>query len=103
MDIHVRKVIVDSPANPHPDFVKAQLYNNGIAQGTPVVLNAACNWEYTWTGLDAAGVWTVDELEVAPGYIKEITGSAEEGFVITDQYDIHWESAKIILKRRVKE
>lgn len=87
ISIHVRKIVISSPTNPHPDYAKVQLYQNGLPVGEIIYLNDANNWQYTWHNLDPEGVWTVDEIDVPPGYIKEIVGSAEEGFIITDRFD----------------
>jgi hypothetical protein len=80
--VSVKKVW--QPANGHPDSVKVQLYRNGIPQGTPVTLDESNNWMYKWTGLSVNDVWTVDEVEVPAGYIVAITGTALDGFVVTN-------------------
>ena len=74
-----------------PSSVEVVLYANGVAKGTPVTLNAANNWSYTWTGLDQKDngtniVYTVDEPTVPTGYTKEVTGDATSGFTITNTH-----------------
>ena len=74
-----------------PSSVEVVLYANGVAKGTPVTLNAANNWSYTWTGLDQKDngtniVYTVDEPTVPTGYTKAVTGDATSGFTITNTH-----------------
>ncbi len=57
-----------------PASIEVQLYADGVAYGTPVVLNVANNWSYQWIDLDEmkAGVkiaYTVKETTVPSGYI----------------------------------
>ena len=56
---------------------KAQLYKDGTAYGTPVELNAANNWSYTWNNLDDSYTWTVKELDVPTGYSSKVDVSAD--------------------------
>ena len=56
---------------------KAQLYKDGTAYGTPVELNAANNWSYTWNNLDDSYTWTVKELDVPAGYSSKVDVSAD--------------------------
>ena len=71
---------MDSP----PGGVSVQLYRNGIPYGSAVRLHAGNLWTHTWSGLDAAGIWTADEVSVPAGYTKTIRGSADTGFIITN-------------------
>ncbi|MDR0314488.1 MAG: Cna B-type domain-containing protein [Oscillospiraceae bacterium] len=68
----------------HPSSVQVQLYKNGVAQGSAVTLNADNNWAHTWTDLEEGAVYTADEPSVPEGYTKTISGSAENGFTITN-------------------
>ena len=74
-----------------PDSVQVQLYAEGKKSGDPVTLNEADNWTYTWTGLDekSAGSairYTVQEVKVPDGYTASVSGSAGQGFVITNTH-----------------
>lgn len=68
------------------DGAIVQLYANGTAQGDPVKVQDS----HTWKDLpvcDADGnqiAYTVDELNVAAGYDKDIKGDAKSGFTITN-------------------
>jgi len=72
------------PAENHPQSVTVQLYRNGNPNGNPVILNDGNGWKHTWTGLDTSSVWTVNETDVPAGYVKTMTGSVRDGFVITN-------------------
>ena len=72
------------PAANNPQNITVQLYRNGNPDGNPVILNDGNGWKHTWAGLDAGSVWTVNEPDVPVGYVKTITGSARDGFVITN-------------------
>ena len=57
--------------------ITIQLKKNGVAYGTPVTLNAANGWKYTFTGLQKslngkAYEYTVDEISVPAGYYNEV-------------------------------
>lgn len=85
----VVKKWMDESGNPVtedlPDSITVQLYQNGVAYGDPVELNAANGWKYTWPEdlpeKDASGnsyTYTVEEIHVPDGfYIKEITGNGK--------------------------
>lgn len=68
----------------HPGSVLVQLYQNGSPYGDPVTLNAENYWSCTWNDLSANVTWSVDELNVPASYIKTVSGSATNGFVITN-------------------
>jgi len=76
-------VIWSGTSNP-PGSVSVQLYRNGSAYGTPVLLNNGNFWKYVWTNLDPNWIWTVDEPNVPAGYIKSISGNPTNGFIITN-------------------
>ncbi len=69
-----------------PESVTVQLYCNGTAYGSPVVLNQENSWWYRWDNLDAAAAWTVDEVNVADGYTKSITKNAVNAWVIVNTH-----------------
>ena len=83
-----------------PQSIEVQLYADGEAMGSPVTLNEENGWSYSWsdlskyvnedeqTGVQRAIVYTVDETEIPEGYAAEVSGSAEEGFVITNIFVI---------------
>ena len=85
--VSVRKVWNDGNNPDRPASVLVQLLRDGVAYGEPIALNAANQWMHTWRELDLGAVWTVYELDIAEGYTKTITGSAENGFVITNTYE----------------
>lgn len=68
-----------------PEYIKVQLYADGVPYGEPVKLNADNGWSYTWEGLppcDANGakiVWTVTEEKVE-GYTVKIV---QQGITFT--------------------
>ncbi len=69
-----------------PESVTVQLYCNGTAYGSPVVLNQENSWWYRWENLDASAAWTVDEVNVADGYTKSITKNAVNAWVIVNTH-----------------
>ena len=75
-----------------PNSVKVQLLADGKAQGEPIILNSDNKWTHTWTELAKykAGneiVYSVEETSKLPdGYASEVSGSAAEGFTITNSY-----------------
>ena len=87
--ITVTKAFVDADNQDgmRPAEVKVQLLADGVAQGEPAVLNAGNEWSYTWSDLvqkRAGGIdidYTVEEVEVAPGYT-----AAVDGFAITNTH-----------------
>ena len=73
-----------------PDAVTVKLLANGKDTGKTLTLNDANSWTASFTDLDkfAAGeviVYTVEEIKV-DGYESVITGSAAEGFTITNSH-----------------
>lgn len=76
-----------------PAEISLQLMANESEVGT-AVLNEANDWTYTWSNLsrfDANGnqiTYTVTETAV-PGYTTEITGTAENGFTVTNTLKTH--------------
>jgi hypothetical protein len=90
--LSVKKVWNDSEdaQGKRPQSVKVQLYSQDgegaekKAFGQPVTLDASNNWSYTWEMIDEAKTWSVEEVDVPKGYTAQITGSATEGFTITN-------------------
>ena len=87
-----------------PTSITVTLYQNDEAYET-VTLSEENSWTHTWTGLNDASQWRVDETEVPAGYTKEI---AVEGydFVITNTRTINpveisvtkvWESSEGVI------
>ncbi len=73
-----------------PNSVTVTLLANGVSTGKTLVLSEGNNWHGTFADLDKyadgqAIVYTVAEVEV-PEYESVITGSAENGFVITNSH-----------------
>ncbi len=73
----VSKIWDDNGLSHSSDSVTVQLYQNDVAYGNPVTLNASNSWTYMWTKLPMFDnltnryVYTVDEVAV-PGYTKKI-------------------------------
>ena len=75
-----------------PDSIKVQLYANGKPTGDAVVLSAADQWTYTWTGLfmkeNGKNIkYSVKEVTVPKGYEFKVTGDATSGFVIENTHE----------------
>ena len=75
-----------------PASVSVQLMADGVAQGTPVILNEGNGWSYTWKKLPkkAEGadiVYTVSEPAVVEGYTSEAPVAVEGGFTITNTHE----------------
>ena len=90
--VDVSKVWKDSQNqdNLRPTSITVKLLANGTETGKTVELNANNKWAATFDNLDknAAGVeiaYTVEEVSVT-GYTSVITGSAAEGYVITNTH-----------------
>lgn len=69
--VTVQKVWKNSDT--HPKSVYAQLYCNGSAYGRAVKLCAENKWSYTWSGLNDADKWIVDEVTVPQGFEKQVS------------------------------
>ena len=75
-----------------PDSIKVQLYANGKPTGDAVVLSAADQWTYTWTGLfmkeNGKNIkYSVKEVTVPKGYEFKVTGDATSGFIIENTHE----------------
>ena len=82
----VTKVWEGDTADVRPASVQVQLMLNGKPVGNPVTLNAANGWKHTYTGLDAKGPYTIDELTLAVGYVSTVEEGEGNTFVITNSY-----------------
>ncbi len=67
-----------------PDAITVSLYNNGQLISS-VVLSEDTGWAYTWTGLDAAGSYTVEETAVE-GWTGSVSRDGN-AFVLTNVRD----------------
>ena len=91
--VNVQKVWAGGP----PDgAILVQLYRDGVPYGDCVTLSASNQWRYTWGSLPADAAWTVDEFNVAEGWTKAISGSASDGFVITNTRKLNAPSTMLI-------
>ena len=83
-----------------PASIQVQLYANETAQGYLVALNDENSWTYTFENLNAYAdkkliVYTVEEIGVPAGYESETTGSADEGYIITNTHDVATTQVKV--------
>ena len=79
----------DNKSGKRPSEIKVQLYADGKESGSPVTLNEANKWTYTWSGLDekrsgSTIVYTVKEVGTVDGYETSVSGDARTGFTITN-------------------
>ena len=79
----------DNQDGKRPENIKVQLYGNDKKVGDEVTLNEGNKWTHTWEKLpkNEAGnpiKYTVKEVNVGNGYKSAITGSAEDGFTVTN-------------------
>ncbi|MDD3360431.1 MAG: Cna B-type domain-containing protein [Hespellia sp.] len=92
IDISATKVWAgDANAN-QPTEVQVQLYQDGVASGEAVTLNADNQWTTNWTGLDKTSDWTLEEItELDANYTKSITSDRDENgnlaFTVTNTYN----------------
>lgn len=91
LSIHVRKVWDDNndQDRKRPGSVRVRLRIDGTAVATSD-LSTGNQWEHSFDGL--AKYWKGKEInyslteDVVPEYSTEVTGSAEDGFVVTNSY-----------------
>ena len=74
-----------------PASVKVQLYADGQPYGDAVELGGDNQWSHTWTGLAQKSggsdvAYTVQEVGSANGYASSVSGSAPEGFTVTNSH-----------------
>lgn len=77
----------DNKSGKRPSEIKVQLYADGKESGSPVTLNEANKWTYTWTELDEKKdgttiAYTVKEVGSVDGYETSIKGNASTGYEI---------------------
>ena len=102
--ISVKKVWKkDETSGTRPPDIAVQLYADGVAVGEKVTLSEP-DWTYTWpeqpryvnvNGVKREIEYKVNETEIPDGYVCEVTGDAEKGFVITNTY----ENGKLIIEK----
>ncbi len=113
IDIPVTKIWKGDTLQYSFDTVTVQLYQNGKASNDPVQIKESEDWKYTFTNLpywykDQQGSYkayeyTVEETKVGSFFVEnckdwlftEISGSAEEGFIITNNIPKLWNIEKV--------
>jgi len=92
-DISVTKIWADgtNQDNIRPSSVTVQLKANGTAVGNEITLNADNSWTYIWEDLAVKAngtdiVYSVVETNVPTGYTASYSGSAAEGFKVTNTH-----------------
>lgn len=72
-----------------PESVTLHLLADGVDTGETLVLSAENGWQGIFTGIpeEEGFVYTVTEEEV-PGYTAAVTGSAADGYVVTNTHTI---------------
>ena len=74
-----------------PESIEVHLLQNDVHSGKKLTLSAAANWQGSWTdvpALDQFGNkidYFVEEPEIA-GYTHTVSGSADDGFVLTNTH-----------------
>ncbi|WP_212741340.1 Cna B-type domain-containing protein [Bifidobacterium moukalabense] len=106
VDVHVKKVWDD--ANNHdglrPSSVTVHLLADGADTGKKLTLNDAGQWQGSFTGLaekNTAGhkiAYAVSEDPTAAHYTATVTGSAANGFTITNSHTPEIVSIKVVKK-----
>lgn len=71
----VKKVWITDDGGTAADSVSVNLLKNGVVDRT-VVLSGNNKWTYTWTGLNRADTWTVEEANVPDGFTSSTSSSA---------------------------
>ena len=106
VNIPVKKVWFDKDDihNSRPEYIEVQLYANGKASGTPVVLNANNQWSHTWNDMARFSngkmiAYSVEESKVPSGYTSVVTGGTENGFIITNNCN-HLEMTEIKVSKK---
>ena len=85
-DISVTKKFAYDEDLERPESVTIVLYQDGEAYES-VKLSAANNWKYVWKDMPLGFEYTVDELNVAKGYYKQIRSSGYD-FTVTNSGSI---------------
>lgn len=69
--VTVQKTWTLDDGKTRPDSIQVQLMKNGVAYGSPVTLNDANSWTFTWNNLENDGSqWTVNEVLVPQGFTE---------------------------------
>lgn len=69
--VTVQKTWTLDDGKTRPDSIQVQLMKNGVAYGSPVTLNDANSWTFTWNNLENnGGQWTVNEVLVPQGFTE---------------------------------
>lgn len=69
--VTVQKTWTLDDGKTQPDSIQVQLMKNGVAYGSPVTLNDANSWTFTWNNLENnGGQWTVNEVLVPQGFTE---------------------------------
>ncbi|WP_148881744.1 Spy0128 family protein, partial [Streptococcus sp. Marseille-P7376] len=81
----------DNQDGKRPESITVKLLADGVDTGQTRELNAANNWEETFTNLDVDKggtpiTYTIAEVSVPAGYTSVLTGDATTGFTITNSY-----------------
>ncbi len=82
----------DNQDGKRPATIQVQLKADGENKGEAVTLNAANNWQHSWTGLakkaDGKTIeYTVDEVSVPDGYTKAVAADDNKtSYTITNSY-----------------
>lgn len=99
----VKKEWIDyGVTNKRPSSVKVQLYADGIATGSPIILEEKNNWEHNWDNLpkEKDGVdikYTVKELDVPQGYMASIKENSDGyDFVIENVLSSNLSLSKVV-------
>ncbi|MCH4046834.1 MAG: Cna B-type domain-containing protein [Eubacterium sp.] len=69
--VTVQKTWTLDDGKTRPDSIQVQLMKDGVAYGSPVTLNDANSWTFTWNNLENDGSqWTVNEVLVPQGFTE---------------------------------
>lgn len=82
----VKKTWVNDTEQTRPESIQVQLYKDGTAEGSTVLLNAANDWAYTWTQLLSGFAWTVSEVDVPKGYTSTVSDIVDGVVTITNTW-----------------
>ncbi|MEG0276506.1 MAG: InlB B-repeat-containing protein [Coprobacillus sp.] len=94
----VNKVWENDKVDNRPKSVTVQLYKDGKIYGDTIELNEKNNWKYTWEKLDKGFKWSVDEVLVAEGYEKTVTGKGTSYTIINT-----WKDKVVIIPTNPKK
>ncbi|MCD8380105.1 MAG: Cna B-type domain-containing protein [Lachnospiraceae bacterium] len=89
IDISVEKVWNDNNYSERPSSITVTLYANGVSTGQTVTLDDGNDWSSSFEGLDKTDddgneiAYTIEEEDLT-SYTSTVTGSASEGYTITN-------------------